>query len=153
LAEFEWQNEYFTELEDHVTRSFSDLILTSDGGYLLTGTINIPAGTDRMAWLLKLDACGYEEHSDCPPVVGVSNGIDIPSFNAWPNPFHSHLKAQLPANTQRVDWLDATGRLVRSEKIYYPNQEWNLSALPIGVYHMQVVLEDGRVLSMKVVKE
>jgi hypothetical protein len=152
-GEIQWQNEYFTELEDHVTRSFSDLILTSDGGYLLTGTINIPSGTDRMAWLLKLDACGYEEPSDCPPVVGVSNGIVIPSFNAWPNPFRNQLKAQLPANAKRVDWLDATGRLVRSESMYYPYQEWNLSALPNGVYHMQVVLEDGRVLSKKVVKD
>jgi hypothetical protein len=75
------------------------------------------------------------------------------SFNAWPNPFRSQLKAQLPANTKRVDWLDATGRLVHSEKVYYPYQEWNLSNLPIGVYHMQVVLNDGRVLSKKVVKE
>ena len=105
-----------------------------------------------MAWLLKLDACGYEEPSDCPPVVSVNNGIEIPSFNAWPNPFRSHLKAQLPPNAKRVDWLDATGRLVHSEKVYYPYQEWNLAALPNGVYHMQVVLDDGRVLSKKVVK-
>jgi hypothetical protein len=75
------------------------------------------------------------------------------SYNAWPNPFHSHLKAQLPENAKRVDWLDATGRLVHSENVYYPYQECNLSHLPIGVYHMQVVLEDGGVLCKKVVKD
>jgi hypothetical protein len=151
-GEVEWQNEYLTELEDHVWRAFYDLTLTTDGGYLLTGTINIPAGTDRMAWLLKLDACGYEEPSDCPPVVGVSNSVEVPNFNAWPNPFHSHLKAQLPANAKRVDWIDATGRLVHSENVYYPYQEWNLSTLPIGVYHMQVVLDNEQVVSKRVVK-
>jgi hypothetical protein len=109
--------------------------------------------TRQKPWLLKLDACGYEEPSDCPPVVGVSNSAEVPNFNAWPNPFHSHLKAQLPANANRVDWIDATGRLVHSENVYYPYQEWNLTTLPIGVYHMQVVLEDGGVLSKKVVKE
>lgn len=131
-------------------------IETADGGILCYGTSEYlnEGGMDiRDTWLLKLDACGYEEPSDCPPVVSVGNGNEIPSFNAWPNPFRSQLKAQLPANTKRVDWLDATGRLVHSEKVYYPYQEWNLSALPIGIYHMQVVLEDGRVLSKKVVKE
>jgi hypothetical protein len=152
-GEIQWQNEYFTELEDHVLRSFSDLILTTDDGYLLTGTINIPAGTDRITWLLKLDACGYEEPSDCPPVVSVADMEAPTSFQTWPNPFRNNLKAKLPANAKCVDWLDATGRLVQRENVYYPYQEWNLSALPIGVYHMQVLLEDRRVISQKVVKE
>jgi hypothetical protein len=152
-GEIAWQNFYSPEVID-TTYHFNDIILTSDGGYLLTGQ----AGDEypqlnTHTWLLKLDACGYEEPSDCPPAVSVGLGTEIPSFNAWPNPFRSQLKAQLPANTKRVDWLDATGRLVHSEKVYYPYQEWNLSALPIGVYHMQVVLEDGRVLSKKVVKD
>ena len=116
--------------------------------YLNEGGMDI-----RDTWLLKLDACGYEEPSDCPPVVSVGNGKEIPGFNVWPNPFRSQLKAQLPANTKRVDWLDATGRLVHTERVFYPYQEWNLSALPIGIYHMKVVLEDGRVLSKKVVKD
>jgi hypothetical protein len=148
-----WQYFYSPEVIDTIYH-FNDIILTSDGGYLLTGqTGDEYPQLNTHTWLLKLDACGYEEPSDCPPVVSVGNGTEMPSFNAWPNPFRSQLKAQLPANTKRVEWLDATGRLVHSEKIYYPNQEWNLSALSIGVYHMQVVLEDGRVLSKKVVKE
>ncbi|MEN9639803.1 MAG: Secretion system C-terminal sorting domain [Bacteroidota bacterium] len=129
---------------------------TADNGILCYGISDYLTEENMQlidTWLLKLDACGYEEPSECPPVVSVGNGTAISSFNAWPNPFRNQLKAQLPVNAKRVDWLDATGRLVHSEMVYYPNQEWNLSAMPIGIYHMQVVLEDGRVLSKKVVKE
>jgi hypothetical protein len=152
-GETSWQFFYSPEVIDTIY-NFNDIILTSDGGYLLTGqTGDEYPQLNTHTWLLKLDACGYEEPSDCPPVVGVSNSAEVPSFNAWPNPFRSQLKAQLPANANHVDWLDATGRLVHSEKVYYPYQEWNLGALPIGVYHMQVILEDGRVASKKVVKD
>jgi hypothetical protein len=147
-----WSNSYWPPIE--LNRfGIASIIESSDMGYLCTGGTLNEGWTVQKPWLLKLDACGYEEPSDCPPVVSVGNGIDIPSFNAWPNPFRSQLKAQLPANTKRVEWLDATGRLVHSEKVYYPYQEWNLSNLPIGVYHMQVVLDNERVLSKKVVKE
>jgi hypothetical protein len=152
-GEIAWQNFYSPEVIDTIYH-FNDIILTSDGGYLLTGqTGDEYPQLNTHTWLLKLDACGYEEPSDCPPVVSVNNNIEAPQFHAWPNPFHQQLKAQLPANAQRVDWLDATGRLVHSENVYYPYQEWNLGALPIGVYHMQVILEDGRMVSKKVVKD
>jgi hypothetical protein len=147
-----WSNSYWPPIELNRI-GIASIIESSDMGYLCTGGTLNEGWTVQKPWLLKLDACGYEEPNDCPPVVSVSNSPEVPSFNAWPNPFRSQLKAQLPANTKRVDWLDATGRLVHSEKVYYPYQEWNLSNLPIGVYHMQVVLNDGRVLSKKVVKE
>jgi hypothetical protein len=147
-----WFREYLSPLE-HPYDILHQAISTSDGGILCHGSC-LPADLQQEdLWLLKLDACGYEEPSDCPPVVGVSNSVEVPNFNAWPNPFRTQIKAQLPANSKRVDWIDATGRLVHSENVYYPYQEWNLSTLPIGVYHMQVVLEDGGVLSKKVVKD
>jgi hypothetical protein len=40
-----------------------------------------------------------------------------------------------------------------AKNVYYPNQEWNLRHLPNGLYHMQVLLEDGGVISQKVMKE
>jgi hypothetical protein len=147
-----WFREYHSPL-DHPYDALHQAIRTSDGGLLCHGTAWPADLQQEDLWLLKLDACGYEEPNDCPPVVSVGNSAEVPSYNAWPNPFHNQLKAQLPANTKRVEWLDATGRLVHSEKVYYPYQEWNLSNFPIGVYHMQVVLEDGRVLSKKVVKD
>jgi hypothetical protein len=160
IGQTNWLQEYHSPNDPNEVyiqaEQLHSTIETADGGILCFGTSSqffMDGIEERDTWLLKLDACGYEEPSDCPPVVSVNNNIEVPQFNAWPNPFRSQLKAQLPANTKRVDWLDATGRLVHSEKVYYPYQEWNLSALPIGVYHMQVVLEDGRVLSKKVVKE
>lgn len=152
-GEIAWQNFYSPEVIDTIYH-FNDIILTSDGGYLLTGqTGDEYPQLNTHTWLLKLDACGYEEPSDCPPVVSVNNAIQASTFNAWPNPFHHQLKAQLPANANHVNWLDATGRLVHSENVYYPYQEWNLSALPIGVYHMRVVMDNGQMVSKKVVKD
>ncbi len=95
----------------------------------------------------------FEVLTDCDETSFIPINMDQAEYQIYPNPFHSQLKAQLPANAQRVDWLDATGRLIHSENVYYPYQEWNLGALPIGVYHIQVILEDGRVVSKKVVKD
>jgi hypothetical protein len=51
-----------------------------------------------------------------------------------------------------VRLYDQTGREVLEEKVYYPNQEWNVSALERGVYVLEVVREEGGVDSKRVVK-
>jgi hypothetical protein len=51
-----------------------------------------------------------------------------------------------------VRLYDQTGRVVLEEKVYYPNQEWNVSALECGVYVLEVVREEGGVDSKRVVK-
>jgi hypothetical protein len=160
LGQTIWLQEYLSPNDPNdayiQTEGLSGAIETADGGILCFGTSSqffFDGIEERDTWLLKLDACGYEEPSDCPPVVSVSNTTEVPGFDTWPNPFRNNLKAKLPANAKRVQWLDATGRLVHSENVYYPNQEWNLRHLPIGLYHMQVLLEDGGVISQKVMKE
>jgi hypothetical protein len=52
-----------------------------------------------------------------------------------------------------VRLYDQTGREVLEEKVYYPNQEWNVSALERGVYVLEVVREDGGTLTKKIVKQ
>jgi hypothetical protein len=148
-----WSNSYSPPVE--VARyGIANIIEAPDLGYLCTGgTLHDEGLTRQKPWLLKLDACGYEEPSDCPPVVGVADMEATPSVQVWPNPFRTNLKALLPAQTKTVNWLDATGRLVHQDNVYYPNQEWNLRHLPIGLYHMQIELSDGRTISQKVVKE
>ncbi len=147
-----WQQEYYTDnySEDPFTNeNLFDIIQTPDGGYAATGET---MGTSQDHWLLKLDACGYEVPSGCPPVVGVAEQQPQPTMQLWPNPFHFQLKAVLPNNATSMSIIDATGRIVFEEQVFYPNQTWNLSSLSDGVYVMSVELESGIIVSERIVK-
>jgi len=146
-----WQNIYvpidYTDPEWYSGGMF-DLIQTEDGGYLLSG---VSYTLFQKHWLLKLDNCGYEQPSGCPAVIGVDEQL-LNEIQLWPDPFHHLLKAVLPQNAQLVFITDMTGRSVFEEKIYYPNQQWNLSFLPDGVYVLNTICEDGRMMAKRVVK-
>jgi hypothetical protein len=129
-----------------------DIIQTADGGYIGTGVAFDQS--QQLHWLLKLDNCGYEQPSGCPAVVStddeetkISSDIQL-----WPNPCHNILKAMLPVDAASVRLYDQTGRVVLEEKVYYPNQEWNVSALECGVYVLEVVREEGGTLTNRIVK-
>jgi hypothetical protein len=154
----DWINLYFSPIGFNHS-GLVDISCTPDGGYVAAGS---SAGFDQdvyveRAWLLKIDACGYEQPSGCPEVVGIEGDGRHPkpvegSFPVWPNPFHTQLKAVLPPTATRVFISDATGRIVFEENIYYPRQEWNLSMLSDGVYVMSVELESGMMVSERIVK-
>jgi Secretion system C-terminal sorting domain len=131
---------------------FMDIEATSDGGFIVVGSTwdFAPEAVER-GWALKIDNCGYEEPNGCPPVVSVAEQAK-PNIQVWPNPFHAQLKAVLPPNANRVFISDATGRIVFEEKVFYPNQTWNLSALSDGVYVLSVAMESGQVISERIVK-
>ena len=71
----------------------------------------------------------------------------------WPNPCHNILKAVLPVDAASVRLYDQTGRVVLEEKVYYPNQEWNVSWLECGVYVLEVELADKRRTSAKLIRQ
>ncbi len=150
LGVLEWINSYFPPLSVAVFDLYS-IAETPDGGYVATG-VTQPLETEQKQWMLKIDACGYEEPNGCPPVVSINESEKI-EMQIWPNPFHTSLKAILPVNAEWIIITDGTGRRVREERIYYPHQQWNLSDLENGVYILNVVLEDGRVVARRVVKQ
>ncbi len=153
MGEIIWQQQYFSD--DYGAPYYSntalyDMIQTPDGGYLCTGVSY--NDFDQKHWLLKIDNCGYEQPSGCPAVVGVDeNNIPL-QLQLWPNPFYNLLKAVLPQNASRVFITDMTGRIVHEEKVYYPNQQFDVSQLATGVYLFNVECDDGRVLGERVVK-
>ncbi len=148
---FDWINVYQPP-NGFGNATLVDIEATSDGGFLAVGSCNdfAPTFVER-GWALKIDNCGYEEPSGCPPVTGIEEFNDS-NIQCWPNPFLSQLKALLPQNAERVFITDATGRIVLEEKVFYPNQTWNLSSLSEGVYVMIVELESGQVISERIVK-
>jgi hypothetical protein len=150
MGNLEWMTTYFPPVSVSLPVLFS-IDETPDGGYVATG-VTQPSESEQKQWMLKIDACGYEEPNGCPPVVSIneSEGVEM---QIWPNPFHSSLKAILPVNAEWIIITDGTGRRVKEERIYYPHQQWNLSDLENGVYILNVLLEDGRVVARRVVKQ
>ncbi len=148
-----WQNEYFSpdfgSLE-YFDTNLIDMIQTSDGGYLASGVSY--SDCCQKHWLLKIDNCGYEQPSGCPAVISVEEQTDK-KLQLWPNPFHNLLKAVLPQDAQRVFVTDMTGRIVFEEKVYFPNQQWDLSKLERGAYLFNVACEAGRVIGQRIVKQ
>jgi hypothetical protein len=151
----DWLNVYLPP-NNFGNAQFVDITNTSDGGFLAVGsTWDFDPDAAERGWALKIDACGYEEPSGCPEVVGVEGHAELDSaslISVWPNPFYSQLKAVLPPTATRVFISDATGRIVFEENVFYPNQVWNLSMLSDGVYVMSVELESGMMVSERIVK-
>lgn len=148
----EWCNLYYPMGGEFWDSWLDAIIEASDGGYVATGQTQ-SSNSDQKQWIIKIDACGYEQPSGCPPVVGVGEQQPQPTMQLWPNPFTSTLKAVLPQNAIRFFICDATGRIVLEEKVFYPNQTWNLSWLSDGVYVMSVQLENGITMSERIVKQ
>lgn len=71
----------------------------------------------------------------------------------WPNPCHNVLKGIIPADAVAVRFIHQTGRVVIVEKVYYPNQQWDVSGLERGIYGVQVLLEDGCVVCERFMKQ
>ncbi len=150
----DWLNNYAPPSDYYMTL-LEDIASTPDGGFAAGGSCSRfePAFVER-AWLLKIDACGYEQPSGCPPTVGVNEfQMSDSKFQIWPNPFHHQLKAVLPQNAQRVFISDAMGRIVFEERVFYPNQTWSLGWLSDGVYMMNVELENGQKIAQRIVKQ
>jgi Secretion system C-terminal sorting domain len=151
-----WRNSYATGYS-YYAESLLDINNADDGGYIATGTTYVifdDFSLMQKNWILKIDACGYEQPSGCPAVVSTDEETKISSdIQLWPNPCHNILKAVLPNDAVGMRLYDQTGRVVFQENVYYPNQQWNVSALERGVYVMEVVMEDGSVEMVKMVKQ
>ncbi len=72
----------------------------------------------------------------------------------YPNPAEDLISINYNFNVppSRLLIFDSSGRIVLEEKVFYPNQTWNLSWLSDGVYVMSVELKSGQVISERIVK-
>jgi hypothetical protein len=148
-GELEWHNEYLSGLDSY-DEFFFDIANTPDGGYVMTGTVEMFPSLAQNHWMVKIDSCGYEQPGFClPDFVGEKNELEV---KLWPNPTYHVLKAQLPVSAESVELYNAAGRLIFSEKVYHRSQQWNMRDLECGVYFLRVLLEDGSVVTERVVK-
>lgn len=103
--------------------SISAVAITSDNGFICTGTGFEQGFSNSSCWLLKLDSLGCLSSTDC----GIFTGINEPIFNTIaniqivPNPAQEKaiiaIKAtDLPRNQVVIQLFDMTGKMVKSSQ-------------------------------------
>lgn len=149
-GELLWYREYASGMDTFI-ESLYDIENAPDGGYILTGVVELVPTYAQRHWMVKIDSCGYEQPGFCfPDAVVERENIEV---KLWPNPTHHVLKAQLPVSANLVTITDASGRLVFTEKVYHPSQQWNLRELEVGIYLFTTYLDDGRIIQQRFVKD
>ena len=100
-------------------------------------------------------AIGLDEpnENETPCLTIDINENSILDVQIWPNPFTQILQIILPEEAAFIEWLDLTGSIIHTEQVFYPKQSFNLSKFAEGNYMMRVVLQDGRNLTNRVVKQ
>ncbi len=76
---------------------------------------------------------GGESRNRFALVIGTATTA-TPKLTLWPNPAHHAVRVTLPANTEAVTILDATGRTVRTQPATTTDLTVDLAGLPAGVY-------------------
>jgi hypothetical protein len=148
--------EWYTQLLPQLANQWGNYLLNECldrsivvGGFYYPTIFDLPR-----EYFIKLDACGYMVPSDCPEFVSVADGeIRQEGFRLWPNPGTGAVDAIVPFNARRLQVVDASGRCVYTEDLYYPRQTWQLTHLPNGVYTFIVHTEDGRKHHQRWVKQ
>lgn len=89
-------------------------------------------------------------HPDpAPPVSNEDSDMDnINNISIYPNPVSDHINIE--GNYNRIIILDISGKICKNINTY--STSINVSDLKPGIYIMQFFLEDGKVISKKIVK-
>lgn len=93
--------------------------------------------------LKQVDTDGKFEYST---IIAVENANE-PRIQIYPNPAHGEIYINAPHAHTTYLIKNATGRMVQAGDIQF-DQAINISALPAGVYFMQV-MEEGRVVGLE----
>ena len=163
-GQMQWQRTYYT-IEGR-SNYFYEISPAADGGYYGYGFASADLPSPQDAWLVKTDSEGYT----CEGVGCVSIAVDVPEpgpqgqagISCAPNPVSDHLRVYyaLPAGVSgtqvRVVLRDMAGRELMSAPQLHPHSEgyaeFQVAALPAGVYVAQVEVAGRLSAAAKVVK-
>ncbi|HNQ68883.1 MAG TPA: T9SS type A sorting domain-containing protein [Bacteroidales bacterium] len=122
-------------------KSLLSIKQTPDNGFIMAGVAYEP----QVMWLVKTDSCGcVEEDCECGgnevESILVNNEIEV-----YPNPASDLLFLQLHENAgdAEINIYDATGRLVKSEKLVNNQTAINIRTLTAGSYVLKVQFRDN----------
>jgi hypothetical protein len=145
-----WQRKYN---KSNSVDLFYSILATDDGGFLLSGQAN-DANGNQDAWLLKVDSVGCP-YPNC--LVGIDETEKTKVVvDVWPNPASEVVNVQLqqPGRAQ-ITIIDMAGRsyfpaVVERSGVVGPYMQYDVSALPNGVYVLSVVQTEMKT-SLKIV--
>lgn len=145
-----WQREYD---KNQYTDLFYSLLATDDGGFLLSGQAVNEQTNSQDAWLLKVDSVGCT-FPNCITGIDEAGSKEI-VVDVWPNPATDVLNIEKldPSTSLRVTAYDLSGREILRFTQNTRRSTIDVSNWPNGVYPITGVDKEGRVFSVKVVKE
>lgn len=143
FAKWDGQN-YFTEIKP-----------TTDGGFIISGYAGNTTGIGgyQDMWLVKTDSLGCDTAgcwiTDVEEKLAVGSGGR--QFQIYPNPFSEYAYVRMNdmfAAGSELRIVDITGRIIKSYKIFYPQQTEVIfsSEIGSGIFLAQYV-KDGSILS------
>jgi|GEM_PF-3265241 len=133
----------------------NDLIITSDGGFAMTGFIlNAPGGTGNDVFVLKTDTNGL--------ITSINSGfVEVtPDMRVYPNPTKGVVNIPYIDGLDRVEVYDLKGTKLSTSIQDFVIQsdsrsvnKINLTNRKKGIYLLKLHMKNGEVFSKKVVKE
>ena len=116
----------------------TDMLVEPDGAIIVAGTFSESFGGQPYHGLMRLRDAN---------VLAVTPARAEPATTAWPVPAHSqlHLTLEAAAHPQRVQLLDALGRVVLSQATPRPDLTLDVATLPAGTYLLRVDYAAGPV--------
>lgn len=91
----------------------------------------------------------YDREGDCSITVSVKD-VSSDDFNIYPNPVQDYLFIENPERIIDLHLIDVQGRNVLNQ--ITRKDQIDLSALPQGLYFLSLVMDNGKVIAKKVLK-
>jgi hypothetical protein len=136
-----------------------DLIVTSDGGFAMTGFIlNAPGGRGNDVFVLKTDANGL--------ITSLNSGFRevTPDMRVYPNPTQGIVNIPYVEGLEQIEVYDLSGSRYDflSSRVSQPKvgkyqegdkKSLDLTNLSDGIYILKLTMQNGEVFSKKVIKK
>ena len=141
-----------------------DLIITSDGGFDMTGFIlNAPGGTRNDVFVLKTDTNGL--------ITSLNSGFRevTPDMRAYPNPTKDIVNIPYVEGLEQIELYDMGGNLLQDfvdfdsppkvgqaaqfDKSIESVNKINLFNYDAGIYFLKLSMKNGEVFTKKVIKQ
>lgn len=138
---------------------FTGANLTSDGGYILTGSCFDSTG-QQVGFLMKIDSMGCLSADSCETRIVSSvrnNSNETPIISLYPNPAHNNVKLKLEQLNGladvRISFHAVIGTKVFETRIEKPETEIATKDWERGIYFYRIEASEGIVKSGKLVVE
>ena len=156
-----WERNYLDTLYQGRSFGLKQVLPTTDGGYIATGTItNFMTGVwESHNWILKLDSMGCL-NPGCGAVNYVTNTDEMvflkgKEIKIYPNPADQHINVVLPDHLvspkTTISIVSNSGLVVKKVMANTKEMQVNLSGIPSGIYYVVIMMENEVITSQRIV--